>query len=77
MNFQKMRSELRQYYLHDLTPRADAFCERCEQELNALRHPDMSPSEMKLLQYRLITERFTPVLFDTVPFYYEMGTMWG
>lgn len=77
MNFQKMRSELRQYYIHDLTPRADAFCERCEQELNALRHPDMSPSEMKLLQYRLITERFTPVLFDTVPFYYEMGTMWG
>lgn len=77
MEFQAMRSELHRYYLHDLTPRADAFCAACERELDALWHPEMSPLEMKRLQYRLITERFEPVLFDTVPFYFEMGTMWG
>ena len=56
MNFEAMRSELRQYYLHDLTPRADAFCAACERELDALWRPEMTPAEMKRLQYRCITD---------------------
>ncbi len=77
MTFEPLRRELGQFYLHALTPRADAFCTACGQELDALWRPEMTPYEMKLLQYRLITQRFEPVLFRTVPFYYEMGTMWG
>jgi hypothetical protein len=56
MNFEAMRSELRQYYLQDLTPCADAFCAACERELDALWRPEMTPAEMKRLQYRCITE---------------------
>ena len=37
----------------------------------------MTPYEMKPPQYRLIMQRFEPVLFRMAPFYYEMGTMWG
>ena len=51
MRFEALRKELYQYYLHDLTPRADAFCEACERELDALWQPEMTPAAMKLLQY--------------------------
>lgn len=77
MNYHALRDELRQYYWYDLTPRSDEFCVRLERQLDEQWTPEMTPYEMKLLQYRLIAEQFQPVLFRNAPFYYEMGTMWG
>ncbi|MBE6930694.1 MAG: hypothetical protein E7463_10475, partial [Ruminococcaceae bacterium] len=77
MRYPELRDELKKYYWYDLTPKADAFCESLERELDEQWMPEMTPYEMKLAQYRLITERFEPVLFVNAPFYYDMGTMWG
>ena len=36
MTFETLRRALGQFYMHDLTPRADAFCAACEKELDIL-----------------------------------------
>ena len=75
MGYERMRGELTAYYLGEADGRAADFCRECEQVMDAAFFEGMSAREMKRLQYRVISERFTPVLFPHSPFYYEMGTM--
>ena len=73
--YNALREELRRFYGGEADERAARFREECEHEMEMLYREDMSVWEMKRLQYRVIAERFTPVLFGQSPFYYELGTM--
>lgn len=75
MRYLELREELRTFYWTQVNDRAKAFCEACERELDAAWHEELSSYDMKVMQYKLITERFDPVLFEESPFYYELGTM--
>jgi len=77
MGYEALRTELRDFYWERLTEQADAFKESCVKELDGLYKEGMTVWQEKALQYRVISERFEPVLFDNSPFYYELGTMWG
>ena len=39
----------------------------------AAEHPDWTPLERKTMQYEVIAENFTPVLFRNSPFFFETG----
>ena len=77
MGYDKLREELRAYYLHLSDSRAEEFCDLCLEKLDALYDESMTPFAMKRLQYRVITENMDPVLFFNSPFYYETGTLAG
>lgn len=70
-----LRKALWSFYGGEADRRAARFREVCEKEMEANYREDMSIWEMKCLQYRVIADRFVPVLFDLCPFYYELGTM--
>ena len=75
MNFPKLREELKAYYFHRADDAAAEFYKRCAALMDATADEKMSAMEMKVHQYRTISEQFQPVLFDTCPFYFETGTM--
>ncbi len=75
MSYEKMREELRDYYLKVADSRAEEFCDRCLAELDAKYVEGMSVFEMKRMQYRTISDNIDPVLFKNSPFYYETGTL--
>lgn len=77
MRFSDLRNELKQFYWHEVDEAAAEFARQCCAELDTLAVTGMSVAEQKCLQYRVITERFTPKLFAHSPFYYETGTMAG
>lgn len=75
MDYAELRNELRSFYWECADESAKQFCETLEPVLDAEYMEGMSPYDMKVMQYKLITEEFEPVLFYNSPFYYEMGTM--
>lgn len=75
MAYEALREELKKFYWTEADPRSDRFNEECTALLDEAYREGMSAYEMKGMQYRLITERFDPVLFLNSPFYYETGTM--
>lgn len=75
MNYQKLREELIDYYWYKANDRSDAFYEKCTALLDSKAYDGMSVYDMKVLQYRTISEEFEPVLFLNSPFYYETGTL--
>ncbi len=75
MNYQNLRKELKDYYWNKADNRARAFYEECTTVMDDQAEENMSVYEMKVLQYKTITEMFEPVLFYNSPFYYETGTM--
>ena len=77
MGMDEMRRELAAYYYHGTEERAEAFCAKAHEIMNARYRDGMSVYEQKVLQYQVITEMFEPVLFYTSPYYYETGTMWA
>lgn len=77
MNYEKMRTELSDYYRNESGNRCNKFYKVCCARLDSLYKDGMSPYEMKVLQYNTITDMFDPVLFYSSPFYYETGTMWA
>ena len=60
MGYDTMRRELRDYYRGEADGRAAAFCRECEEVLDAAFFDGMSAIGMKRLQYRVISERFSP-----------------
>ncbi|NLE12681.1 MAG: hypothetical protein GX628_03270 [Clostridiales bacterium] len=72
--YKALREELTAYY-ETANDRAEAFCQRLLPMMDAEYEPGMSACRMKALQYRMISEEITPVLFAENPFYYETGTM--
>ncbi len=77
MGYEAMRKELTGYYFAGTGERGEIFRERAGAEMDAQYRVEMNSYEMKTLQYRVISDRFEPVLFYTSPFYYETGTMWA
>lgn len=75
MNYQNLRNELKDYYWNKADTRAREFYEECTLVMDNRAEETMSVYEMKVLQYKTITEMFEPVLFSNSPFYYETGTM--
>ena len=71
MNYNAMREELKKFYYNVSDKNANEFCEACKNKLNALYTEDMSVYDMKLLQYKVISEDFEPIVFEHCPFYYE------
>lgn len=77
MNYTEMREELKNYYWEGTDVKAEAFKEKVYKVLEGLYRDDMTPYEMKALQYKVISDMFEPVIFFESPFYYETGTMWS
>jgi hypothetical protein len=77
MAYEAMRKELTDFYFTGTWERGEEFSKRATAVLDAQYHTDMTPYEMKMLQYRVISDMFEPVLFYTCPFYYETGTLWA
>ncbi len=75
MNYEDLRQELQSYYWQNSASRAAAFGVRCFSVLNSKATVDMSVTEQKLLQYKVIIEEMDPVIFANSPFYYETGTL--
>lgn len=71
----KVKKELYDFYLTGDAERSKAFAEHCFSIMDSRYKEDMSVTALKLLQYDVITEEFTPVLFKSVPFYYETGVL--
>ena len=70
-----IREELYEYYLNGDAERSKSFAERCFSILDSRFREGMSVTEQKLLQYKVISEEFTPKLFRHIPYYYEMGVL--
>ncbi len=75
MRFPEMREELRAYYRDKADQNCADFFACCTAELDRRAWDNMTPYEMKSLQYKTIAEQFEPILFPTSPFYYENGIL--
>jgi len=74
--YSDLRRELHGYYLNaDTVPRVKAFAEKCFKRLDAEVNDAMTLTEMKLLQYDVIIDEADPIIFKTVPFYFETGAL--
>ena len=73
--FAETRKELYDFYLHGDAERAKDFADRCFVIMDERFEDGMTVTEQKLLQYDVITEEFEPVIFRTVPYFYETGVL--
>ena len=72
-----MREELKNYYWEGTKEISENFKTKACAVMDAAYVEDMSPYDMKVLQYKTIVDMFEPVLFYNSPYYYETGTMWA
>ena len=75
MNYPHLREELYSFYLEGDAERSKAFADKCFAIMDSLVTEDMTVVQQKLLQYRVITEEFEPVIFKHTPFFYETGVL--
>ncbi len=75
MNEMMMKKELYDFYLHGDGERAKAFAEKCFPIMDARYEETMSVTRQKLLQYEVICEEFSPVVFRYNPYFYETGVL--
>lgn len=75
MKYNSLREELKQYYWYEANKKADDFADECFKILDNSDWKKMNPYQMKIFQYKTITDMFEPVIFDNSPFYFETGTM--
>ncbi len=75
MNEMKRKKELYDFYLHGDGERSKAFAEKCFAILDARYEENMTVTQQKLLQYEVICEEFTPVVFRYNPYFYETGVL--
>lgn len=75
MGYTDFRRELNAFYLNKVDSMADSFRERVFAELDAKCRPGMDGFARKTLQYEAIAEECAPILFDSSPFYHELGTI--
>lgn len=77
MRFNELRNELREYYGKISYENANKYLNEGTNKLDGMYKNDMSPYEMKVLQYDVISDMTDPVLFKNSPFYYETGIIPG
>lgn len=75
MNEQKLREELYSFYLSGDKERCEEFSKRCYEKMNSRYREGMTVTEQKLLQYDVITEEFSPVIFRYSPYFFETGVL--
>jgi formate C-acetyltransferase len=79
MLYNKLREELKAYYWQNANNTAKVFYEKNMSKLNyeyeVTYAQNMSPMQMKALQYKVISDSFEPILFLNSPFYYETGLL--
>ncbi|MBE6612084.1 MAG: hypothetical protein E7632_06295 [Ruminococcaceae bacterium] len=75
MDYQNFRKEHLTHYLNYADTLSQDFTDRLLSELDAQYDENMSAFAMKSLQYRMISEAVSPVLFRTNPFYFETGAL--
>ena len=68
-------AEERLHYLYGDAERVKLFSENCFKIMDDRYVDGMSVTAQKLLQYDVITEEFSPVVFKTVPYFYETGVL--
>ena len=76
-NLEKLRSELSDFYLHELADSVDALRADVYDKLDEYdrKNPGLNAYKLKAAQYKTIAESFTPHLFDHMPFYFETGAV--
>ena len=70
MDVSEIRKELYRYYIPGDIANIKALARRCFQIMDSRYQEGMSVTQQKLLQYDVITEEFTPVLFPEIPFFF-------
>lgn len=77
MNYYKLRDELKKYYYVTSYKNAERYLNDGLKIFDEKYTDDMSPYEMKAVQYKIITDMIEPVIFENSPFYYETGILPG
>ena len=77
MKYKELRHELREYYSKTSYENAKKYLGEGTKILDEKYNECMSSYEMKVMQYRTITDMIEPVLFENSPFYYETGIIPG
>lgn len=76
MDLSQMRQELQHYYwAPERIDQVRVFSARCFALLDQTVTPEMTVMEQKKLQYQVIAREVSPVVFRTVPFYFETGAL--
>lgn len=75
MAFDQLKKELYDFYLVGDVDRAEAFAKHCFAKMDARAWEGMSVEDAKCLQYDVITEEFSPVIFPHAPFFFETGVL--
>ena len=75
MNYSRLREQLKNYYWQGDKERSISFAEHCFAILDEKYREGMTVTEQKLLQYEVISDEFTPILFPDCPFYFETGAL--
>lgn len=75
MDTAKIKKELYDFYLTGDRERSETFAKHCFAIMNERYEKGMSVTAQKLLQYDVICEEFTPVLFKYNPYFYETGVL--
>ena len=77
MKYSELRNEIKNYYSTASYENAKKYLEGGTKKLDELYDENMSSYDMKVLQYKTITDIMEPVLFENAPFYYETGIIPG
>lgn len=75
MKYQNSREELKQFYWSGDETRSKEFAQKCFKILDQKVSDNMTVVEQKLLQYDVISQELEPVIFRSLPFYYETGVL--
>ena len=77
MKCHELRNEIKKYYTVTSYDNAKKYLEKGTKKLDELYNENLSTYDMKVLQYKVITEIMEPILFENSPFYYETGIIPG
>lgn len=77
MKYNELRKEIKNYYSTASYVNAKKYLEVGTKKLDEMYNKNMSAYDMKVLQYKTITDIMKPVLFENAPFYYETGIIPG
>lgn len=77
MKYNELRNEIKSYYSKTSYENAKKYLEAGTKKLDEMYNENMSSYDMKVLQYKTITEIMEPVLFENAPFYFETGIIPG
>lgn len=77
MKYNELRNEIKNYYSKTSYENAKKYLEVGTKKLDELYDKSMSAYDMKVLQYKTITDIMKPVLFENAPFYFETGIISG